>query len=205
MVAIGSHGRLTEFPSTDRGVVLIGPMRCGKSTQARLLAERLGLPRASIDATAWDYYLADGIDRAYAQRLATTDGELACYRYFEGFLVSALERHLREHAGEVIDLGAGHTVSSRPEDPPRVRDLLAPFRNIVLLLPSADLDVSTAVLRERTAQIAWLQEVRKQSGLDLNDWFLRRPDNAALATHTVYTHDRTPQETCEDIVRCVQG
>jgi hypothetical protein len=179
-------------------------MRCGKSTQSSLLAARLGLPRASIDAIAWDYYLADGIDRDHAQRLAAKHGELACYRYFEGFLVSALERHLREHADDVIDLGAGHTVSSRPEDPPRIRNLLAPFPNIVLLLPSADLDVSSAVLRERTADIPWLHEVRKQSGLDLNDWFLRRPDNANLATHTVYTHGRTPQETCDEIVRCIQ-
>ena len=178
-------------------------MRCGKSTQAALLSAQLALPRASIDAVAWDYYRADGLDRAYADRLAAKEGELACYRYFESFLVSALQRHMRAQTGAIIDLGAGHTVSSRPEDPPRVRALLAPYRHVVLLLPSPDLEVCSAILRERTAGIPWLQAIRDHSGLDLNDWFLRQPDNFALATHTVYTHGRTPRQTCQDIVQCI--
>lgn len=41
-------------------ILLIGPVRSGKSTQGRLLAEALGLPQASTDALRWDYYAEVG-------------------------------------------------------------------------------------------------------------------------------------------------
>ena len=36
---------------------------------------------------------------------------------------------------------------------------------------------------------------------DMNRYFLEHPANAALADHTVFTKDKSPHETCGDILR----
>jgi adenylate kinase family enzyme len=50
-------------------VLLIGPINTGKSTLARLLAERLGRPHVSLDSVRWEYY------RELAAHVAYTDGK----------------------------------------------------------------------------------------------------------------------------------
>lgn len=181
-------------------IVLIGPMQAGKSTQGQLLAEKLGLPRASLDAVGWKYYTEAGLDLVRARVLRETEGELCSYRYIEPFLLPALERHLSENRDCVIDLGAGHTVYRSDADLARAQQLLAPYRNVVLLLPAPDLEEAAAILRERTSQIAWLNRIREQNGFDLNEEFLRHPANLALAKYIVYTKHKTPEETRDEIL-----
>ena len=81
------------------------------------------------------------------------------------------------------------------------RAALAPYRNVVLLLPSPDLDESAAVLRARTSGIAWLERIREQNGFDLNERFLRHRSNFDLAKHIVYTQNKSPQETRDEILK----
>ena len=181
-------------------IVLIGPMRVGKSTIARLLAERLGIPQASLDAQGWKYYTAAGFNMDRARRLREVEGELSSYRYLERFLLPALVRHLHASRGSVIDVGAGHTVYWDEATLARARAVLAPYRNVVLLLPSPDLDESAAVLRARTRGIAWLERIREQNGFDLNERFLRHRSNFDLARHIVYTQNKSPQETRDEIL-----
>src|SRR5262245_29179040 len=184
-------------------IVLIGPMQAGKSTQGKLLAQKLGLPNASIDAMGGKYYTEAGLDPARAQHLRKTEGELSAYKYFEQFLLSALERHLRENRNCVIDLGAGHSVYWEAADFQRAQQLLAPYRNVVLLLPSPDLDESAAILGERTSQIAWLNRIREQNGFDMNERFLRHHSNFDLAKFIVYTKGKTLTETRDEILTLV--
>jgi hypothetical protein len=184
-------------------IVLIGPMQAGKSTLGKLLAEKLVLPQASLDAVGWKYYTEAGLDPARARFLRETEGELSVYRYFEQFLLPALERHLRESRNCVIDLGAGHSVYWEAADFAHAQQLLAPYRNVVLILPSPDLDESAAILRERTSQIAWLNNIRRQNGFDMNERFLRHHSNFDLAKYIVYTKGKTPPETRDEILSLV--
>ena len=48
-------------------IVLIGPVRSGKSTLGKLLAQRLNLPQVSIDELRWRYYKEVGYDEALAR------------------------------------------------------------------------------------------------------------------------------------------
>lgn len=181
-------------------IVLIGPMRAGKSTLAALLADKLRIPHASLDSMGTQYYLDAGLDVDRLRQLKLTEGDLASYRYFERFLLPALERHLRENRDCVIDLGAGHTVYEDEATFARVQEILAPYQNVVLVLPTANLDESAAILRERTTEVEWLDRIRERDGIDFNDWFLRHRSNFELAKYRVYTEKKSPEESCREIL-----
>ena len=71
-----------------------------------------------------------------------------------------------------------------------MRRARAPFRNVVLLLPSPDLDRSECILRER---LGFWGEV--------DDQLLRHRSNYELATFTVYTEGQTPEQTADEVLR----
>jgi hypothetical protein len=50
------HRNNMNPPTLLSDIVLIGPIRSGKSTIGRLLAEQLDVPQISMDALCWDYY-----------------------------------------------------------------------------------------------------------------------------------------------------
>lgn len=50
-------------------VILIGPIRAGKSTISKLLAEKLNLPQRSMDKISGAFYDEIEYDREYARRL----------------------------------------------------------------------------------------------------------------------------------------
>jgi shikimate kinase len=88
-------------------IVLIGPVRTGKSTQGRLLAEKLGLPQVSLDVLREQYYKEIGFDPLLAKEIRQKGGFLAMMFYRELFAAHAVERILAEHHDCVIDFGAG--------------------------------------------------------------------------------------------------
>ncbi len=176
-------------------IILIGPVRAGKSTQGQLLAARLGVPRCSIDEARWSYYQAAGYDEGLAQRTIEIGGLLALYWYWKPFEIDSLERFTAEHHGCVFDLGAGHSVYEHRTFFERARRALALFRNVVLLLPSPDTETSVALLHARGAD----KEVA--SDFDFTTHFVTHPSNRELATHVVYTAGKTPEATCDEILQ----
>ncbi len=101
-------------------------------------------------------------------------------------------------------MGAGHTVYEEASAFARVQRAFDPYPNVVLILPSPDLERSSAILRERTADLAWLREIRERHGFDLNDHFLRHPSNYRLAKLIVYTEGKSPEETRDEILARVK-
>lgn len=189
-------------------VILIGPMSAGKSTIAELLAQELGLPRHGLDDVRWDYYAEVGYDSQYAKKLAEEEGPGALLNYWKPFEAHAVERVLQEYADGVVDFGAGHSVHEDPALFARVQRAMAPYPHIILLLPSPDLDESVAILNERLAKMlveqAGFEEAHPEV-LAANETFIRHPSNFQLARLIVYTRDRSPQETTEEIIRWLQS
>jgi hypothetical protein len=173
---------------------MIGPIRAGKSTVGILLAARLGVPFLQLDAVREDFYREIGYDDAYAQRLRDERGWEARYRYWKPFEAYAAERFLAEHPTGVLDFGAGHSVQEDPALFARVRRALAPYRNVVLLLPSPDPEESVRILKERYGGVV-------SNGVDFDRHFVTHPSNRTLATLVVYTAGKTPEETCEEVLR----
>ncbi len=176
-------------------IVLIGPVRTGKSTIGNLLAEKLGLPQVSLDKVRWEYYKEIGYDTRLAQDIRTSGGFLALVLYWNLFDAYAVERLLMDYHHCVIDFGAG--VYWNLEVFYRVQRVLVSYRNIVLLLPSPDLDESLRILTERD------HNPPKDIHFDLNTFFLRHHTYYDLAKFTVYTRGRTPEETCAEILKLV--
>ena len=176
-------------------IILIGPQSAGKSTIGELLAARLNLPQYSMDELRWAYYNEIGYDDALAKQKRET-GAWDISRYWKPFEAYAVERLLSEHTNCVIDFGAGHSVYNDPVLFQRVQQALSDYPNVVLLLPSPDLDESLRILNERNRELP--ADIRAT-----NEHFVRHPSNYTLAKFTAYTQGKTPEGTCEEILRLV--
>lgn len=178
---------------TISDIVLIGPMGAGKSTVGALLAKKLGLPQCSMDEHRWSYYQEIGYDEALAKQKRETEGAWAINHYWQPFEAYAVERLLADHKNCVIDFGAGHSVYEDDALFQRVQRALAPYTNVILLLPSADLDESLRILHKRNEQLP--EDIQQ-----VNEHFVRHRSNYRLAKFTVYTKGHTPEGTCSKIL-----
>lgn len=182
-------------------IILIGPLGAGKSTIGNLLAKRLGLHSVSLDAHpyyAWEL----GFDREKFGRLVSGPNPYEADLYFQTFFPDILERLLTEHHNCVFDLGAGHTVYEYEALFARVRNALAPFPNVVLILPSPDPDESVRVLRERE-QERRLNRHFLGEHFDYFGLWVRSRCNYDLAKITVYTEGKTPEQTADEVLAAV--
>ncbi|WP_256871792.1 shikimate kinase [Nostoc sp. TCL26-01] len=171
-------------------------MRTGKSTLGKLLAEKLNLPQISMDELRYNYYKQIGYDEDLAKKLRVEGGFGAIYKYWKPFEAYAVEKLLAEHNNCVIDFGAGHSVY---DDAPlfyRVQKALEPYPNVILLLPSADLDESVQIIEKRMGEF-------KEGDINWHEYFVKHPANYKLAKTVVYTKDKTPEETRDEILRLI--
>lgn len=178
-------------------IILIGPVSTGKSTIGKLLAQRLGLPQCSMDEFRLTYYKEINYDEDLARQLREKEGFLGIYRYWKPFEAYAVERLLSEHSNCVIDFGAGHSVYEDEELFTKVQRILAPYNNVVLILPSPDLEESIQILNERNGGLV-------SHEVDFNEHFVKHHSNHDLAKVTVYTKGKLPEETCNDILCAVK-
>lgn len=177
-------------------IILIGPIGTGKSTLGKLLAEHLHLPQCSMDDLRWAYYKEIGYSEEEAKRIGDAEGFVGVARYWKPFEAHAVERLLAEHHDCVIDFGAGHSVFEDKVLLDRVKQALLPFKNVVLLLPSPDLDESVRVLQTR-------KYVPAPGEFDFNAHFVKHPSNHDLAKIVVYTKDKLPEQTRDDILAAI--
>lgn len=180
----------------ESNIILIGPMGAGKSTIGELLANQLGIPQCSMDELRWDYYQEIGYDEALAKQKRETGGLWSLCQYWKPFEAYAVERVLSEYQNCVIDFGAGHSVYEDTFLFQRVQKVLEPLPYVILLLPSPDLQESLQILNDRN-------EYTPDGSPNINEHFLSHPSNSLLAKFTVYTKDKTPQETCNEILNLV--
>lgn len=176
------------------GLVLIGPIAAGKSSVAERLAERTGLRQIPLDAVRWYYYFQIGFDLAEQKRREREDGPLGRFAYWKPFEAYAVERALADFPDSIIDFGAGHSVQDDEALFARVKAALAPVPHVILLLPSPDVEEAVRILSERVPPDG------RDEVAELNRGFLTNPSNARLATTTVYTGRRSPEEVCEEIL-----
>jgi shikimate kinase len=176
-------------------------MHAGKSTIAALLAQRFRVPRICMDDVRWDYYKEIGYTEADQKAAYDRGGFAGMVAYWKPFEAHAVERLLADHANErcVIDFGAGHSVFEDPQLFERVRRALEPYP-VVLLLPSPDIEESIAILRARRDERHPDQAGRPT---EVNEHFIRHPSNARLAKFTIYTKDRSPEQTVNEIATAV--
>jgi shikimate kinase len=162
-------------------VVLVGAPGSGKTTVGALLAQRLGVPLRDTDA---DVVAASGQE---ISDIFVEHGE-AAFREMERQAVRAA---LREHAG-VLALGGGAVLDEG------TRRLLRDHEVV-----HRDVDLASAARRcgLDTSRPLLLGNVRGQLKALLEQ---RNGLYQEVATVTVDTSDRSPQEVAEDIVDLIR-
>lgn len=191
--APGRRGRLE--------IVLIGPACAGKSTVGDLLGEALSTAHVDADHVAERYYLEAGWSVERFRSVERRSGLLEAYRDGEQAMVFALEQVLGNHHDCVFSLGAAHTHFVTPAFIERARQILAPFENVVLLLPSPDSARSVAILRDRCRAVglrSW-----HDAGCDLIERWVTDDCNREFATLTVHTEGHDAEDTKNEILSAV--
>ena len=125
-------------------------------------------------------------------------------RYSKPFEARMVEKVLADHNHGIIDFGASNSVYDDEALLAQVEKALAPYPNVILLLPSPDPDESAALLKARL--IRMLNEAGKtftDELFQLNEYFVKHPANFQLAKIVIYTKDKTPEEICDEILQSV--
>ncbi|MCU0493968.1 MAG: hypothetical protein MUD01_20450 [Chloroflexaceae bacterium] len=184
-------------------LVLIGPIGVGKTTVSELLGARMGLPVVCLDEIAGSYYAEVGFDDATSARLIKELGFGQFYRQLQPALAHATIRMIGDYTDGIMDLGAGHSHFADHALFNQVQHALAPCNNVVLLLPTADLQRSVEILRARSiTERGWDWN---PDGYDYIEHWVMDSCNHALATATIYTEGRTPEETCDEIIASMRA
>jgi shikimate kinase len=186
---------MNNFMKSD--IILIGSIGAGKSTIGSLLASRLNISQCSMDERRWDYYKEIGYDEELEKHKRETEGFWGVYQYWKPFEAYAVERLLSEYKQCVIDFGAGHSVYEDVRLFQRIKQSLSIYPNVVLLIPSPDLDESVQILNQRNEYVP-------DGKPNINEHFVRHNSNYQLAKFTVYTKEKTPKETCDELLKLIE-
>ena len=169
-------------------IILTGPIGVGKSTQAKLLGKELGQPVCVYDEVKDNYRYKIGLSKEKALSINAEHGVYAMLEYMNEFKSQILDPIINDHPGHIIDLGAGAHSFDEPHQVERARRAFDSAKEIILLLPSNDLETN----------------IRSLPGLkenyEVNTFLMMHPTNKLFATKTVYTHNKTPDEVLKDIM-----
>lgn len=171
---------MNPAPAKPRAV-LVGPMGSGKTTVGRRLAQRWGV---SLRDTDHDIELSDG--RSISD-IFVEDGE----DHFRALERKAVARALAEHDG-VLALGGGAVLADE------TRELLAGHTVVFLRV-----GLAAAVKRVGlgTGRPLLLGNVRSRVKALLDE---RTPIYESVATISVDTDDRSPEDVAAEVARAVE-
>lgn len=179
---------------SEKTIILIGPMCAGKSTFGREIAKLTKMKRVPMDRVRWYYYLKDGFSIEEEEKIKSFDDVMTYWKPFE---VKAVKRIVAEFPNSVIDFGAGHSYYTDEHQFQQVQAVLSPLPNIILLLPSESKEESLKICNQRLKDR--VKRELQQTEIDANYAFINHASNYDLAKHIVYTKDKSPEQTAQEI------
>jgi adenylate kinase family enzyme len=180
-------------PEMNSEIILIGPIGSGKSTLAELFYLRTMLPHRPMDLLRWKYFDEIGYDREVAHERYVSEGIWGLYRYWKPFEAYAVRRVFEDFSESIFDFGASQSVYEDDELFRQVQGILEPYLHVILLLPSPDREESIRLLHARN-------DYSSEEHRAVNEHFVRHHSNYDLAKYTAYTKDKTPEETCDEVL-----
>lgn len=176
----------------NKTIVLTGPIGVGKTTLAGLLGADLGLPVCTYDEIKDKYRCKIGLSREKALEINKNKGAYAMIQYMNEYKSQILEPIIRDHPNHIIDLGAGAHSFDEPHQIERARNAFNLVDEIVLLMPSKDLEVNIKSLPGF------------KENWEVNTYLIMHPTNKLFSTKTVYTHGKTPEEVLRDTKKLLE-
>ena len=165
------------------------------------MSKELDLPFCSVDNVRSSYYERVGYDKSLAAKIAASEqGIQGVLGYSKPFEVQMIEEILADHHG-IIDFGASNSVYDDSELFVRIEKILAPYPNVILLLPSPDAEETAEILKNRlTTMLIEAGKDFTDELFELNEYFIKHPSNRQLAKLVVYTKGKTPEEICSKLM-----
>lgn len=174
-------------------IILIGPMGVGKTYTAGLLSDKLNKPHIRIDEIRFKYYEEIGYDRKTEEAIGKEKGFFnGVYRYWKPFELYAINKILTEYSDCVFDFGAGHSVYEDEGMFNESKSILSEFENIILLLPSGDIEESVEFLKERNG-------INDNEGMGMLRHFITHHSNYDLCRHIVYVKNKSKEDIVNEI------
>ncbi|EWZ32913.1 uncharacterized protein FOBCDRAFT_232155 [Fusarium oxysporum Fo47] len=177
-------------------IILIGPEGAGKSTIGKVLSEKLNRELYSLDRHRKELYAPFDYDDARANKLYEQEGVEALLKYWKYFeyraVVDILQNALKpgdRFYGKILDFGAGHSIFENKEELDRVAELISSYKAVFLILPCEDTNEALRIMEERRGH-----------ELSYNRHFLNHPSNKMLAKAAVYTNDKSPERSTDEIL-----
>ena len=178
----------------NSALILIGPPKVGKTTVAGLLAQHLKLPLRSLDEFSTEDFERWGFDNQKWYEAYNRGGVLATYRYMMPFNIRAIESFFGDGLHNcVVDTAANDLIFEDVELSRRAEKIYQPYPNIFLLLPTPHLEHNVKLLQER--RLIQLKEWNK-----VNRLLLEHPSNYKLAKTVLYTKNKTPQQSRNELL-----
>jgi shikimate kinase len=177
--------------TTKKGIILIGPEKAGKTAVGQQLAAALDLPFHDLADDTVQFRTGD-TDTEKLVRIYTNEGYEAVLRYRMPARAGIVVRALAHYEPAVVELPALYTFFDQEPMLGQVQPAMQAYGRTILLLPSPDMDRSVQILAERRRTL--------YHGRDWNEYFVRHPSNRRLAKQIIYTKDKTPAETCAEIM-----
>ena len=123
-------------------------------------------------------------------------------RYWKQFEIHAVERVLSDCPDGVISFGAGHSVYEEEALFDRAQRALAPYANVILILPCPNLEEAGNICKQRYLEQDLQDGIETpQEQLAMIDQFIQDPSNQLLAKKVIYTKGKSPEQSCEEISR----
>jgi len=169
-------------------IILMGPIGVGKTTQGKLLAEELGMPRVSYDDVKGEYWERLGLSRELAVSIENEKGIYAMLSYMNEFKAKTVTSIVNDYPGHVIDFGGGAQTFDEPHQVEMLSDVLEPVSNVFLLLPSNDLATNIK-------ELPGLKE-----NVPINAYLIMHETNELFSRKTVYTLGKTPDKIMHEII-----
>lgn len=177
------HANKSNNRLYDESILLIGPSGTGKSTVAEELKRITGMPRLCLDRIA-NYNRRTGYTKEFRNN----------EEHNLHMIKTELEKAKKNGNPGIVDFGAGHSVYDDIDKFNELKNMLSNFKNIILLLPSKDIEESLRIMNERSTG-----DTRE------NCKFITSLCNRELATITIYGNNRNPSEIAEEILRAIKN
>lgn len=157
-------------------VLILGPRGIGKSTVGKILAEDLQLQYMSLDKLRiWNY--------------KEEMEELGIEKFSEEGHLYVVKRTLEDYGDKnsILDFGYVHFFYESEESKGKIIELLKPYENIFLLLPSPEIEESKAILKIMNSYID--NEISSNTIKNANEKILEEEYIKNLAKEIVYTKE----------------
>ncbi len=178
----------------NSSIILIGPMGVGKTSVAKIVAEKLNKKYIDIDELRGSYYIKmKGFDME--ELMSLTDE--AWYNYMKPFEAQMVKLVLDEFEDAVFDFGAGHSVYKDDEHIASVEKSLKPYKNVIFLRYSLDDQESLNVLDKRHSDVP---DEMKPFLRRLNEYMIKSKCNEKFAKYIIDTKSLSIEETAERVI-----